>query len=276
MRKPNNNTSIIKSICLSILMGSLFVACETTSDDCIDESLINPDAIVTMEYFPVCGCNDITYSNPSIAEANGVTSWVNGSCETSTACDDGVPATVFMNGDIPMLQMEDGTIYNPVETPGGFVLLPGQIISIEYVALPEYIYPTQIEITCIEQTGETDCTPLTAGTYDDDFLPNDDISINSATIEDDCLFISVTHSGGCEDHEYELVELPLFCGTPPLPPTALQLRHDSNDDFCEALITKVISYDLSSLQIEGENSIDISLTINGDTDYNENMTYLYE
>lgn len=276
-QNTNNSLSIIRTLAVGLLMGSLFVACETPSDDCIDESLINPDAIVTYEYFPVCGCNDITYDNPSIAESNGVISWTDGPCEAVMSCDEGVNAVVYSFGDIPMIQLEDGTLYNPTVVPEDFVLLPGQMVSIEYNVLAALVYPAQIEITCIEQTGSTTCTPITIGDFDDDFLPADPITINSASIEDDCLFISVSHSGGCGDHVYELVELPIFCGTPPLPPTMLQLRHDDDDDFCEAYITTVVSYDLSNLQIEGENSIDISLTINGDlTGFNENMTYLYE
>lgn len=273
----NNSISIIRSLCASILMASMFVACETPDDDCIDESLIDPSASVTLEYMPVCGCNDVTYPNPSTAQANGVTSWTNGPCDdVAVVCENGENVVVYSYGDIPMIQASDGEIYNPVVIPDDFVLLPGQLLSIEYITLPEYIYPPQIEITCIEQVGETNCTPLTIGLYDDDFLPNDEIGINSATIEDDCLFISITHSGGCEEHNYELVELPLFCATPPIPPTMLQLRHDANNDFCEALITTTVSFDLSSLQIEGDNSIDISLTINGDNNYNESLTYLYE
>ena len=48
---------------------------------CIDSSLINPDIMCTGDYNPVCGCNDITYSNACIAENwFGVTSWVPGEC----------------------------------------------------------------------------------------------------------------------------------------------------------------------------------------------------
>ena len=48
---------------------------------CIDSTLINPNIFCTADYTPVCGCNDITYSNACIAENwFGVTSWVPGEC----------------------------------------------------------------------------------------------------------------------------------------------------------------------------------------------------
>ena len=40
----------------------------------------DPDMICTEEYNPVCGCNNITYSNPCVAEGAGVMSWEEGEC----------------------------------------------------------------------------------------------------------------------------------------------------------------------------------------------------
>ena len=51
-------------------------------DNCIDPSKINEEAICTMEYAPVCGCNDITYGNACQAENSGVLKWTKGECDS--------------------------------------------------------------------------------------------------------------------------------------------------------------------------------------------------
>lgn len=57
-------------------------ACATkASEDCIDPSKINSEGMCPMNYDPVCGCNEITYSNECKAIIAGVTKWEKGPCE---------------------------------------------------------------------------------------------------------------------------------------------------------------------------------------------------
>ncbi len=56
--------------------------------ECIDKSKIDRDAACTMDYNPVCGCDENTYSNACVAEKNGITSWTKGECGSTAKIDD--------------------------------------------------------------------------------------------------------------------------------------------------------------------------------------------
>tara|TARA_B110000495_G_C23036938_1_gene619640 strand:- start:26 stop:289 length:264 start_codon:yes stop_codon:yes gene_type:complete len=54
-----------------------------SSGNCIDSTLIEPNAVCIALWEPVCGCDGITYSNSCVADNSGVTTYVEGDC-----CDD--------------------------------------------------------------------------------------------------------------------------------------------------------------------------------------------
>jgi len=52
-----------------------------TNKSCVEK--LNPDCVCTMDYNPVCGCNEKTYSNACAAECAGIKKYTKGPCEKS-------------------------------------------------------------------------------------------------------------------------------------------------------------------------------------------------
>jgi hypothetical protein len=63
-----------------LLLGTLLfliMSCGKESN-CVE--VLKPDCICTMQYDPVCGCNDKTYGNACVAECAGIKSYTKGEC----------------------------------------------------------------------------------------------------------------------------------------------------------------------------------------------------
>lgn len=80
-----------------------------------------------------------------------------------------------------------------------------------------------------------------------DRFGTDAYALNSATITDDTLNISVSYSGGCEDHQFTLVASDIFLESFPVQLSA-SIVHNANDDACEAYPTENYRFDLTPIK----------------------------
>ncbi|MDE0398620.1 MAG: hypothetical protein OXL96_12560 [Candidatus Poribacteria bacterium] len=80
-----------------------------------------------------------------------------------------------------------------------------------------------------------------------DRFGTDAYALNSATITDDMLNISVSYSGGCEEHQFTLVVSERFLESFPVQ-LHVSIAHDANNDTCEAYPTENYRFDLTPIK----------------------------
>ena len=161
-----------------------------------------------------------------------------------------------------IIELDNGKKLEPAKYPVDFRFYDGQRVLVDYKVIDDVasicMVGDIVEILTIEKMG---CPSYPVMSLDQkiDELPSDEIMVKNVNIENGCIRIEVGYSGGCKEHEIELVKMPLFCGTPPIPDPIFYLTHDANGDLCEAFITEEIKYDLKLLKNQYPEGTDVVL-----------------
>lgn len=77
-------------------------------------------------------------------------------------------------------------------------------------------------------------------------LGSDPFDISGVSIDGDSVFVTVTYSGGCSFHSFNVIWNESYAESYP-PQTSVVIVHDGNDDSCKALITETFSFSLGEL-----------------------------
>ncbi len=86
-----------------------------------------------------------------------------------------------------------------------------------------------------------------------DKFGTDAYTLNSATITDDTLNISVSYGGGCEAHQLTLIVSDTFLESFPVQ-LHVSLAHNANGDACEAWLTDDYHFDLTPIKTLYQNA----------------------
>jgi hypothetical protein len=95
--------------------------------------------------------------------------------------------------------------------------------------------------------GIFDITPAT-----EDSIGNDPIHVRKQWVKDNMLNFELSYRGGTTTHFINLVRQPDTTATEPV---LLELRHNANDDPQMYRLSAVVTFDLSSLQKAGQDSV---------------------
>jgi hypothetical protein len=71
----------MKKLTVSIFIVVFLVCCQKDNEGC-NEAIPYCNKTIPYYYQPVCGCNDITYSNWETAECHGIINYREGECGT--------------------------------------------------------------------------------------------------------------------------------------------------------------------------------------------------
>ena len=177
-----------------------------------------------------------------------------------------------------VIQLDNGKNIIPAVYPNNFIFAQGQKVWVEYSEIQGVNMLCEkgaaSNINRIEELGCSPYVDLYFSNYDS--LARDPVYIHDVYLDGDCLHIKLSYTGGCEEHDINLARMHPWCATPPVPPPAFEIRHDSGGDKCEAFITREFRFDISPLKAEGAKSFTVNALLEGDNVYHESFNYNWD
>lgn len=99
-----------------------------------------------------------------------------------------------------------------------------------------------------------------------------EVSITEVTVVDNVMKIGVSYSGGCKDHDFDLVGSENIAKSLPAQ-RGITLVHKMNDDTCRELITETLEFNIEELAYKKETGSEIILLLNG---YKGKISYVFK
>lgn len=169
-----------------------------------------------------------------------------------------------------VVELDNGKRVQPLYYPKGFTFAHGQRVLIEYVELKSVINScergTPCEVNYIEELSCAAYVDLHFENYDS--LARDPIHLHEAFVDGDCLYFKVSYSGGCKDHTIDLARMHPWTASSSQIPT-FEIRHNANNDLCEAWFTKEFRFDIKALKQEGIKEFVLTAKLEGGEVYNK-------
>ena len=169
-----------------------------------------------------------------------------------------------------IIELDDGNNIQPLYFPDGFVFSQGQRVLVEYVELPNVHSSCDKGMACdVKYAEELSCAPyvdLYFSNYDS--LARDPVFIHDAYVDDECLYLKLSYSGGCEEHTIDLARMHPWTASSSTVPT-FEIRHNANGDMCEAYFTQELRFNLAPIILEGKTEFVLTAKLTNGEIYNK-------
>ena len=169
-----------------------------------------------------------------------------------------------------VIELDNGSKIQPLYYPDGFIFSQGQRVLVDYVELSNVKSSCDRGLPCeVSYVEELSCAPYVDLYFENyDSLARDPVHLHEAFMDGNCLYLKISYSGGCEDHTIDLARMHPWTASSSSIPT-FEIRHNANDDLCEAWLTQEFRFDLSELRDEGVREFVLTAKLINDEVYNK-------